>query len=151
MRSHLAPQTSSQALFRHITAQRIENADSYAPHNHLVVLAPQEGRDVQADLLRLRRALLASRRPGQATLEERLRGSGLLRSAALIAWHRAKLLGHNRFRLLLVGGAALPRETEDFWRRSGVWLVQGYGLAETAARQSAPRLTQSRRPNGWPR
>lgn len=84
-------------------------------------------------LEQLRRALLASRRPGQAMLEERLRGSGPLRSAALVAWHRAKLLGHNRFRLLLVGGAALPRETEDFWRRSGVWLVQGYGLAETAA------------------
>jgi len=54
---------------------------------------------------------------------------------ALRAWweyrdvHRA--LGW-RFWALVVGGARLPTEEEEFWRRLGFVVVQGYGLTETS-------------------
>ena len=36
-----------------------------------------------------------------------------------------------RFWVILVGGAALPRYDEQFWRDTGRFVVQGYGLTET--------------------
>jgi len=38
-----------------------------------------------------------------------------------------------KFWSLLSGGAALPAETEAFWRRLGFAVVQGYGMTEAAA------------------
>ncbi len=84
-------------------------------------------------LEQLRQELLRTRVGRRPPLRERLERARGLRRAALIVWHRGALFGRNRFRALLVGGAALPAETEAFWRASGVLLVQGYGLAETAA------------------
>ena len=43
-----------------------------------------------------------------------------------------RLLGW-RFLILLIGGATLPRTREEFWRKGGCFLVQGYGSTETAA------------------
>ena len=37
-----------------------------------------------------------------------------------------------RFRLIVSGGAALPEPVDQFFRRSGYLVVQGYGLTETA-------------------
>ncbi len=37
-----------------------------------------------------------------------------------------------RFRCIVVGGAALSMEMEEFWSRLGIAVVQGYGLTETA-------------------
>ena len=37
-----------------------------------------------------------------------------------------------RFRSIVSGGAALGRDTEEFWSRLGIAVVQGYGLTETA-------------------
>jgi long-chain acyl-CoA synthetase len=37
-----------------------------------------------------------------------------------------------RFRLLVVGGAPLPEEVQQFWESLGYLVVQGYGLTETA-------------------
>jgi long-chain acyl-CoA synthetase len=37
-----------------------------------------------------------------------------------------------QFWALIVGGAALPRETEEFWNKLGLPVIQGYGLTETA-------------------
>ncbi len=37
-----------------------------------------------------------------------------------------------RFRCIVVGGAALNKEMEEFWSRLGIAVVQGYGLTETA-------------------
>ena len=37
------------------------------------------------------------------------------------------------YRVVIVGGAVLPAPDEQFWRRSGCLVVQGYGLTETAA------------------
>ena len=34
--------------------------------------------------------------------------------------------------LFVVGGAALDIEVEEFWRRLGIYVLQGYGLSETA-------------------
>lgn len=84
-------------------------------------------------LEQLRQELLRTRVGSRHALAARLAGARGLRRAALIVWHRGELLGRNRFRGLLCGGAALPAEAEAFWRASGVLLVQGYGLAETAA------------------
>lgn len=38
-----------------------------------------------------------------------------------------------RFWVILVGGAALPVYDEQFWRDTGRFVIQGYGLTETAA------------------
>lgn len=38
-----------------------------------------------------------------------------------------------KFWALISGGAALDPETEDFWRRTGYAVVQGYGLTETTS------------------
>jgi len=48
-------------------------------------------------------------------------------------WRRGQVFGRIPFRILLVGGARLPVDLERFWRRSGLLVVQGYGLTETAA------------------
>jgi long-chain acyl-CoA synthetase len=37
-----------------------------------------------------------------------------------------------RFRAIVVGGAALDKELEDFWSTLGMAVVQGYGMTETA-------------------
>jgi long-chain acyl-CoA synthetase len=42
-----------------------------------------------------------------------------------------------KFWALISGGAALPRDTEEFWRRLGYAVVQGYGLTETTSLISA--------------
>jgi long-chain acyl-CoA synthetase len=38
-----------------------------------------------------------------------------------------------KFWAFISGGAALPEETETFWRRLGYAVVQGYGMTETAS------------------
>lgn len=38
-----------------------------------------------------------------------------------------------KFWAFISGGAALDRETEDFWRRLGFAVIQGYGLTETTS------------------
>jgi long-chain acyl-CoA synthetase len=38
-----------------------------------------------------------------------------------------------KFWAFISGGAALDRETEDFWRRVGFAVIQGYGLTETTS------------------
>ncbi|MFQ5694550.1 MAG: AMP-binding protein, partial [Terriglobia bacterium] len=38
-----------------------------------------------------------------------------------------------KFWAVVVGGAALDAETETFWRRLGVLVIQGYGLTESAS------------------
>jgi len=38
-----------------------------------------------------------------------------------------------KFWAMISGGAALDRETEQFWRRLGYALIQGYGLTETTS------------------
>lgn len=50
-----------------------------------------------------------------------------------------------RFWVFAVGGAALSRETEAFWRRMGYVVLQGYGLTETAALVTLDNPLQSRR------
>lgn len=61
-------------------------------------------------------------------LEQELRGR--IGDGGVLAMARA--MGR-RFRVILTGGAALPAERERFWRRSGIAIVQGYGLTETSA------------------
>ncbi|MFY9821379.1 MAG: AMP-binding protein, partial [Thermoanaerobaculia bacterium] len=46
------------------------------------------------------------------------------------AVHRA--LGY-QFWVVFVGGSALPREDEELWNDAGCFVIQGYGLTETAA------------------
>ncbi len=38
-----------------------------------------------------------------------------------------------KFWALICGGAALDRDTEEFWRRLGFAIIQGYGLTETTS------------------
>ena len=38
-----------------------------------------------------------------------------------------------KFWAIISGGAALDRETEEFWHRLGYAVVQGYGLTETTS------------------
>jgi len=57
---------------------------------------------------------------------------------------RRKLLGR-RFRVVLVGGATLPKTQEDFWRGLGCVVVQGYGSTETTAFVSVNRPLIGRR------
>src|SRR5207237_1039052 len=38
-----------------------------------------------------------------------------------------------KFWAFVSGGAALPADTEAFWRRTGFAVVQGYGMTETAS------------------
>jgi long-chain acyl-CoA synthetase len=47
------------------------------------------------------------------------------------------MAGPERRVTLISGGAALPRDTEEFWRRLGYAVVQGYGLTETTSLISA--------------
>jgi long-chain acyl-CoA synthetase len=51
-------------------------------------------------------------------------------------WWRFRRI-HNRFGwkfwTFISGGAALPPETEAFWRRLGLAVIQGYGLTETTS------------------
>ena len=50
----------------------------------------------------------------------------------ILLWYKRRIAGR-RLRLIMVGGARLPLETERFWRRAGVPVMQGYGLTETTA------------------
>jgi long-chain acyl-CoA synthetase len=43
-----------------------------------------------------------------------------------------RIVGY-RFWVILVGGAALPEYDEQIWRDTGRFVIQGYGLTETAA------------------
>jgi long-chain acyl-CoA synthetase len=43
-----------------------------------------------------------------------------------------RLVGY-RFWVILVGGAALSEDDERFWRQTGRFVIQGYGLTETTA------------------
>jgi long-chain acyl-CoA synthetase len=52
--------------------------------------------------------------------------------------HWPRFLGiHRQFGLkfwaMICGGASLPRDTEEFWDRLGIAVVQGYGLTETTS------------------
>jgi long-chain acyl-CoA synthetase len=38
-----------------------------------------------------------------------------------------------KFWAMICGGASLPRDTEEFWDRIGIAVVQGYGLTETTS------------------
>jgi len=38
-----------------------------------------------------------------------------------------------KFWAFISGGAALDQETEEFWRRLGFAVIQGYGLTETTS------------------
>jgi long-chain acyl-CoA synthetase len=49
-----------------------------------------------------------------------------------LAFRRVQRLFGWRFRLIVVGGAALPEAVQQFWERLGYLVVQGYGLTETA-------------------
>lgn len=66
-------------------------------------------------------------------LRERMARSGPRRARLLVFWQRGELFGRIPFRAIFVGGAALPEALESFWRRSGLLVVPGYGLTETAA------------------
>lgn len=50
-------------------------------------------------------------------------------------WRFRKIHGRFgwKFWALISGGAALDADTEEFWRRLGFVVIQGYGLTETAA------------------
>lgn len=84
-------------------------------------------------LWQLRTAVLRSPVGRHAPLEPGLERYARWHRAALVFWRRGQLFGRLRFRAFFVGGAALPAESARFWRRAGIAVVQGYGLAETAA------------------
>ncbi len=70
---------------------------------------------------RLPAAVVAPRRRGLAGAAE--------------SWWRYRQAHHRlgwKFWALVVGGARLDADLEDFWRRLGFVLVQGYGLTETS-------------------
>ncbi len=50
-------------------------------------------------------------------------------------WHFRKIhsLFGQKFWAFVSGGAALPADTEEFWRRLGYAVIQGYGLTETTS------------------
>jgi long-chain acyl-CoA synthetase len=50
-------------------------------------------------------------------------------------WRFRKIHRHLgwKFWALIVGGAALDKETEEFWRKLGYGVIQGYGLTETSS------------------
>lgn len=76
---------------------------------------------------------LEARPYGTATLRERLEHEhrGWVRRHRLFtACNRA--VGW-RFWVILVGGASLGRDEEQFWRDTGRYVIQGYGLTETTA------------------
>ena len=50
-----------------------------------------------------------------------------------------------KFLCFVTGGATLDQSTEDFWRRLGFGVVQGYGMTETAALVSLNNPFSSRR------
>jgi long-chain acyl-CoA synthetase len=67
------------------------------------------------------------------SLDERLQQSGRWGKIWWPIWARGEIFGRPFFRMFLVGGAHLPPATTRFWRRTGVLVIQGYGLAETSA------------------
>ncbi len=77
--------------------------------------------------------LLASRGRTGAPLAADLAAASPWAARRRLFLRRGALFGRVPFRLLLVGGAALPPATEAFFRRSGLLVVQGYGLSETTA------------------
>jgi long-chain acyl-CoA synthetase len=50
-------------------------------------------------------------------------------------WHFRKVHGYLgwKFWAIISGGAALDQNTEEFWRRLGYGVIQGYGLTETSS------------------
>lgn len=70
---------------------------------------------------------------GRATLADLLGATryGWLRRDRL--FRRLNRVLGPQFWVILVGGAVLPKADEGFWRESGRFIVQGYGLTETAA------------------
>ena len=50
-------------------------------------------------------------------------------------WHFRKVHGYLgwKFWAIISGGAALEQNTEEFWRRLGYGVIQGYGLTETSS------------------
>jgi long-chain acyl-CoA synthetase len=88
------------------------------------------------------------------SLDTRLRDAGPAGRAWWPFWARGEVLGRPFFHLFVVGGAHLPAASVDFWRRTGVLVVQGYGLAETTAIVSLSNpfsrtLGDVGRPRGW--
>ncbi len=54
----------------------------------------------------------------------------------IFRWWRFRRIHHMfgwKFWAFISGGATLNRETEEFWRRLGFALIQGYGMTETAS------------------
>jgi long-chain acyl-CoA synthetase len=66
------------------------------------------------------------------TFEEELRGIRRAWWRRHITFIRGRAILGQKFSVILVGGATLPREDEQFWR-DGYILVQGYGSTETTA------------------
>lgn len=76
---------------------------------------------------------------GRASTERRDRGEGLgawltVRKALaqLLVYGRIQKRFGGRLKLVVLGGAQLPREIEEFFFAIGVDLYQGYGLTETS-------------------
>jgi long-chain acyl-CoA synthetase len=65
-------------------------------------------------------------------LEQELRATATRRGPLARPRDMIAAMGR-RFRAIVVGGATLPAEREAFWRASGCFVVQGYGLTETSA------------------
>jgi long-chain acyl-CoA synthetase len=70
---------------------------------------------------------------GPATLADKLENkrSFYIRRHYIFT-HMRRILAY-RFWVVFVGGAPLPEPDERFWRESGCFLIQGYGLTETSA------------------
>jgi long-chain acyl-CoA synthetase len=84
-------------------------------------------------LLVLRRHVLETPFGGRReSASQRMSRGGKVAGLLWPIWARGELLGR-QFRLVLAGGAHLAPSLARFWHRSGVLVVQGYGLAETAA------------------
>jgi len=79
----------------------------------------------------LRRMPLSGRRGG--TIDSRMARARLGFLQGLVLKRNVHHLLGNQFRALFIGGADLAKSDEDFWRRAGCLVTQGYGLTETAA------------------
>ena len=70
-----------------------------------------------------------SRKTGQLTEKEKF----------LKRWWRFRKVHSHlgwKFWAIISGGAALDQNTEEFWRRLGYGVIQGYGLTETSSLMS---------------
>ncbi|MDQ5822899.1 MAG: AMP-binding protein [Chloroflexota bacterium] len=70
---------------------------------------------------------------GRSTLGERVRSMPYFIQRRDVLFRRTHAVLGYSFWVVLVGGAALPAADERFWREAGYYIVQGYGLTETAA------------------